>query len=390
MRMFIFQGNDHDCGFAALKMLLANLTRDKSYLHIPKPRKREKFNLEDLEKIALSYGLKIESSGCNDEYYNLLKAPLLTLIDQNHVVMVKKVTKRKIILYDPDLGIVRLKRDDFLCRWRKIVIEVTDKKSIKKIPKIRRNILPTKLRIFEAACSVISSAILIGVFYLLNNQENAIFSLLFVGLFMTFQIVENFILYREIYQFDKKFIRPYFYQSRNKGKEKYKEFVEFKKNFFTGNRGFLSSILIAFLITFLLCLNDFKNIFVLLTLILVKLLELFLFSDNTKRVRMKIAKSEQRCINYPEQAAENAMQANALANSQVLVNSFKQASYMIFCFVFALLMMLLTKNTGCNYVIFHFVLYYTGSTAFNQIIENLSNRKEKNKIVQRFLDRCNF
>ena len=52
MKYFIYQGNDHDCGFAALKMLLANLAKDKSYLYIPKPAKREYYTLEDLNDIA--------------------------------------------------------------------------------------------------------------------------------------------------------------------------------------------------------------------------------------------------------------------------------------------------------------------------------------------------
>lgn len=388
--MFIFQGNDHDCGFAALKMLLANLSKDKSYLHIPKAKKRSHFNLNDLIDIASNYGVDLESCGCNDEYYDSIAAPCLTLIDQNHVVMVKKITKKKIILYDPDAGIVKLKRDDFLARWRKIILEVNDDKNIKKLPKIRREILSKKLRIFEAVFALCSSIILVASFYFLNNKENAVFSFIFVGVFATFQIMENFILYKQVYNFDKKFIRPYFYQSRNKGKEKYKEFIDFKSKFFTSNRSLLSSVLVAFLIVFLLCFNDFKNVFVLLTLILVKMFEIFLFSDNSKRIRMKIAKYEQRCFNYPEQAAESAMQANSIANSQVLVNSIKQIFYMILCFVFALVMMLVTKNSGCNYVIFHFVLYYAGSTSINQLIEGLSLRKEKEKLAQRFLDSCNF
>ena len=101
MKYFIYQGNDHDCGFAALKMYLATLAKDKSYLYIPKPKKREHYNLDDLAEISLSYGVELEVCGCSKDYYESLDEPALTLIDENHVVMIKRVRKKSITLYDP-------------------------------------------------------------------------------------------------------------------------------------------------------------------------------------------------------------------------------------------------------------------------------------------------
>ena len=40
MTYFTYQGNDHDCGFACLKMLLATLNKNKSYLYLDKEGKR--------------------------------------------------------------------------------------------------------------------------------------------------------------------------------------------------------------------------------------------------------------------------------------------------------------------------------------------------------------
>ena len=81
MKYFIYQGNDHDCGFAALKMFLATLAKDKSYLYIPKPSKREYYNLNDLVDLSKTYNLNLEANGCTKDYYDHLVIPSLTLID---------------------------------------------------------------------------------------------------------------------------------------------------------------------------------------------------------------------------------------------------------------------------------------------------------------------
>ena len=73
MKYFIFQGNDHDCGFAALKMYLAILAKDRSYLYIPKPSKREYYDLFEIANLSKSYGVELDVNGCTRDYYNQLQ-----------------------------------------------------------------------------------------------------------------------------------------------------------------------------------------------------------------------------------------------------------------------------------------------------------------------------
>ena len=389
MKYFIFQGNDHDCGFTSLKMLMAHLQKDKSYLYVKKIRRKDVFSVDDICKEAGMRGLKLSAYSCDEEYFNKLKSPSLTLIRGNHVVMIKKVTPKKIIYLDSEVGQVKLKKDEFIALWSKIIIEV-EENDLSKIRKTRRSILPVKLKILESVTAVISAAILIVTFYLLNNQENTIFSLLFLLLFMTAQFVENIIIHKEIDFFDSYYIEPYFSRSKNQNKLSYLEFIGFKQNYFSNSRNLLSAVLIAFMVTFLLCLNDFRNIFALLALILIKVLELTVFSKSFESKKYQIARYEKRCFKCKEQCADYAYKANLLANQTVSQNSFKQIIYIALAFFFALLMMFLTGNTGCNYVIFHFGLYYIGFNSYSQLINGLSNRKEMYKMECRFFDRCNL
>ena len=390
MKYFIYQGNDHDCGFASLKMFLATLAKDKSYLYIPKPTKREYYTLDELVRIAENYGVKLEAYSCNKEYYNELEEPSLTLIDDNHVVMIKKARKRCIVLYDPGRGVVKMNKDEFLRRWRCVVAEVDFPDTILKIEKHRQYLLPPKLSILSSAIALVSTGLLILAFYLLNKSENFLFSLLFLFLFVGCQILEKFILYKQVYTFDKSYIPKYFNLKKNCTKENYIQYNNYKRHFFTQNRQTLASILIAFTITFLLCFNDFRNIFVLFTLILIKLLEIIMFSRNEQDIKNQVAELESQSFDDASLMKSLSLEAHKRANEHTFILSIKEIFYIFIAFVFSIVMMFIANNIGCNFVIFHFAMYYAGFISYNQLLNDLSNRKETNKLQQRFFDSCNL
>lgn len=390
MRYFIYQGNEHDCAFAALKMYLATLAQDKSYLYIPKPKKRDHYNLADVAEISEKYGVILETYGCSKESYDSFTTPCLTLIDENHTVMIKKRTDKMLVIYDPGRGVIKMKKDEFLRRWRNVVMFTEDGSNIKKIEKNRQYLFSPKLEVFSAVVSLLSAGLLIAAFYTLNKVENYVYSLVFLGLFVTFQIAEKIILYKQVYTFDNKYIPLYFNTKENCSKEKYIQYNDYKRHFFTKNRSLLADVLLAFVITFLLCFNDFRNVFVLLALILMKMLEMILFTKKEEETRNYIAELENSDFKNSSETREMALKTSTRADSHVFYNSLKEILYIFGAFAFALLMMFATNNSGCNYVIFHFVMYYAGFNAYNQLIQSLSLRKDNKQTERRFLDSCNL
>ena len=390
MKYFIYQGNDHDCAFAALKMLLANLAKDKSYLYIPKPAKREFYDLYEIAQLSKSYGVELEVNGCTREYYDSLKENSLSLIDENHVVLIKKRRKRYLVLYDPGRGKVRMKKDEFLRRWRCVVLEPDNGENIVKIDKIRQSVISPKLNALSSLVSLVSACLLIAAFYLLNKTENFIYSLIFLSLFVTCQISEKFILYKQVYRFDKEFIPLYFDRSINCTKEKYVKYNEYKRQFFSYNREILSSVLLAFTVTFLLCFNDFRNVFAILALILIKFLEIIIFSKGEQDIKNRISELENNSFKESESTKELALEACTKADQHLFIDGAKEIFYIFAAFIFALAMMFVTQNSGCNFVIFHFVMYYAGFVSYNQLINKLSLRKETEQMERRFFDSCNL
>ena len=74
---------------------------------------KKTFTVDDICKEARIYGLVLCSYECDESYYNQLKTPSLALIRNNHVVVIKKVRKKSIIYYDPEVGKVKLKKTEF-------------------------------------------------------------------------------------------------------------------------------------------------------------------------------------------------------------------------------------------------------------------------------------
>ena len=390
MKHFIYQGNEHDCGFASLKMLLATLANNDSYLYINKPEKKGSYTIRELENLAESFGVVLKSASCDEDYLDKLECPCLTLINSNHVVMLKKKNKRSVIIADPGKGIIKISRRKFISIWTRIIMEVEDASSIQVIAKLRRHILPKKFEIIQSAISITSTIVLITTFYFFNDIKNFWFSIIFLMLFVLSQFIENFFLFKQINYFDKTFIPLYFDNEKNKNKNKYEEFLNFKSHYFMSNRGLLTSVLLVFLIVFLLLFNNFKNILAILIILLLKIFEILVFSKSEKNFVEKVGKLEQESFINSEKNVDYLLAANQQSNLKVFKDSFKNLFFMFLCFTLAVAMMFLTGNSGCDFVIFHFALYFVSYKTFSELLDGLSNKKKLKQEEAIFYENCNL
>ena len=390
MKYFIYQGSEHDCGFTALKMYLAMLAKDKSYLYIPKPSKREHHTLDELALIAQKYGVELEAHTATKSYYDSMEVPAITLIDEYHCIVVVKRTNKYITIYDPGRGKVKMAKEEFLRRWKCVLLLASHPDEVGKITKIRQHLLPPKLEICSNLISLISATFLIMTFYLLNSKENFLYSLIFISSFVLFQIIDRILLYKQVHAFDLEYIPRYFENKQNCTRQKYLEYVEYKRLFFNNRKQVIAEVLIAFCITFLLCFNDFRNAFVLLALILIKVLEVLVFSRAENDRKNSIAEIESKAFIVGGDTKKHCLEANVKADGAIFAHSVKEIFYIFACFIFAIAMMFLTGNSGCNYVIFHFVMYYAGFNAYNTMLNAISRWKDDQKAERRFFDSCNL
>lgn len=254
-KYFCFQGNDNDCGFAALKMLIANLYGDKNYLFLKKDGIRSHYSFMNLEKIALKHGLKLKSYRYEEDVnYKDFPTMFLTTFmrrDNYHMVYVQK-RFGNFLIFDPDVGCYYMRKSVFLRRYSRFTMEIVsfikEKFFAPDLPRINRRFVAA-----EIILEIVSSICLLLGFYFMGNSIYPFY--LAISLLSGFIIGEIFISNIRMHalkEYDKKYIN-YFFQDENKNTlERYNKYQTYKTNLFLTPRRFYSSIIIAVFVAFVM------------------------------------------------------------------------------------------------------------------------------------------
>ena len=120
------------------------------------------------------------------------------------------------------------------------------------------------------------------------------------------------------------------------------------------------------------------------------MLEMVFSNKSRKEVFSKVGELENKGIKELNNGTSNILLANEISNKKVFKDSIKSVAYLILCFILAILMMVVTGNSGCNYVLFHFAIYFASYKAFSDMLTNLSERSNKLKAECEFFDDCNL
>lgn len=390
MAYICYQGNDHDCGFAALKMLLANKTKNKSYLFIKKPYKKKDYTFQDLQKIAKSYGFILSGYSMPKEDYRSIPKGSLALIDEKHMVYVVRAGKRKMTICDPKDGKVRIPNKEFERRWTGLTLECVNARNAKdiKIKKERMTLVWMDL-IHYLMIAVLFVSLMAG-FYLINDSTNIIYTMVFLFLFAATELVENWYILKELKYFDKQYLVKFFSRKNNQSIEKYRYYCDYKSKYFIVAKLLVSNMIMILVFSILLCLNDYRNVFVFLILLLVKMIDNILFSRKEKDKIKEIEGIEAIAFDNESTLTHSLERANLLAGKVALGASYKKVMYMFFCLCLSLGMMIATGVVSTNFIIFHFGIYFLMSQAIENVISFFSNSRERKSKKARFLDDCDL
>ena len=109
MKYFIRQLGQKDCAFACLKMLLAITHKNKDYLYYQQNDIDRSYSLEEIIKLAKGEGVILTAFRFKykDDLLKESKLPLLIPVkDGNtlHMVLIRKIKREKITVYDPKRG----------------------------------------------------------------------------------------------------------------------------------------------------------------------------------------------------------------------------------------------------------------------------------------------
>lgn len=390
MTYISYQGNDHDCGFAGLRMLLANVSKNKSYLYISKPQKKKNYTYYDLIRYARRYGFRLVAYKLLDNEYMKIPDQSLVLLKTNHMVYINKIHKRHVTIYDPAYGKERLSIKEFLSLWDGTLLTCVNKDYALDIDYKKPRFVPVWMDIVHYVIVGLVFGSLLAGFYLVKDDSNIFITMLFLALFGIAELVENWYIIKELNFFDKVYIPKFFAQKKNHNYRNYSFYIDYKTKHFALSKTLLSNLIIISAFSVLLCVNDYRNLFMFIVIVLLKTMDNKLFSKNEKEDEQQISNIETVAFDVDKMVVRNLSKANQLAGRLSLIYSVKKVLYMLVCLCLSLLMMSVSGVASSNFVIFHFGIYFISSESIECIINFFSNSKSRKQKEARFLDICDL
>lgn len=189
---YVLQEGKKDCGFACLKVLLANVNNDSNYLYLPNPKAEdEAYSFYELIEYASNYGFTLSAYSVSDKENLSLEngLPMLVSISKEgkaHMVMLYKVSKKYVYYFDPSCGKRKMDKESFIDCWNGKLLKFDEFKK-KKCAIKRKRLLTNKEELVMDLLEIVAGiSITLGLFF---TQEKYPFFLPII-LFAVFAISE--------------------------------------------------------------------------------------------------------------------------------------------------------------------------------------------------------
>ena len=276
---------DGDCGFACLKMMLSYYHKDKNYLYLPQDLNKNNYSFLEIIDIAKKYNLFLKGYEIVD--LTLLRSfPCIAQIKENnkyHFVIVEKIKKGYVYLYDPKLKerVLTLENYKSISMNNYLLFSNVDKIN----NRFKRSI---NTSIYDLLSIIVLLFQMFSLFILSFNVESFNFNILIGGLIFIFSYISiKIINIITLKHFDNNYIYKIIDKLKDKDSKYIKSLYELKSLIFLNKQ---NSILLGLLISlsvFILLINDYKNIIsliIIISLIFIKnmILKLFLLPIKEK------------------------------------------------------------------------------------------------------------
>ena len=368
-----------DCGFACLKMVLANINKDKNYLFLPQDEAHGHYSYSDLLELGKTYGVNFVPFEATEksELSNCSSFPLILSITlkngAKHAVVVTKIKFKKVHYLDPRKGNVSISLKKFIDIWdgTGLMVESFEKRScpVKQVSplKITTSILLGFVQVLVAACAAV------GVYFVKDGTPIYV-----PAIFLSVAIILELLMKALCFNIMKK-LDQFFFSERNLPLKGYREYLTRFENY---KRIALSSpinLILLFVILIglsaVVLLNDIRNIMLVLMPIAIATFEWLVVAPALKN------KAEE--VNELEEDLDNAENGEELQNKARILHS-KAYSYsyikMACSYLYAGLLVLTALLTMrlCDLSSFPYIIFYSCiSVAILRTLQDLFSYNEK-------------
>lgn len=398
MDYFVRQLGTKDCAFACLKMLLANVYKSRKFLYYPQDDTETSYSLGEIIKKADEEGVVLGAYRYNnrDLIFEEFTYPVLITLRQDkklHMVMVKKVKKDKLKIFDPAIGIYWIKKDDLYEIWNGEIVQVLKVRKSDFKPQLR-NPIPLRFRIPIFTFQILSSLFLMSGLFFVNKDFNFYIPLFLLVGFAICEFVYKRLLIVGMKFFDKTILEHAFNGNNNNFKEKYLKMNYFKTLILGRPIQIINSIIIIVFGIFILSINGYLNI-INITLIAA-------FTVLLDFLEIKIFDARQRNIEYSENCifenssyvgqnfVEGISKVQKQAYEIVGFKNFKKYFIVFLTACVCLIYCAFTNEISLNFLLFHAVFYYYIADNVSKLTELYLKTPEYTSFTCLYRHYCNI
>lgn len=373
---YCYQLFNNDCGYACLKMCLANVYHNKNYLKLVKEYQEDDYSMYDLINIASSYNVELkgyEIEDVNELYKNNNFICLIRENELNHYVYFVKKTKSNIVLFDPNYGIRKLDEKEFLSLFQNKILLVKSKGNdiLKKI-KEHKNLF---YYLFFFVINLFDFILLTMGTYYVNSSSSLILVFLMICVFMITRI--NKFVFIEFYMqsFDKKYIFP-FINNENFSKYSYKIITEYKSTFISHISEKVNCCSTLFFLCYIFISDSLYHLFMIGIIFVINLAIFIIKNKNDEKIKIQILEEE---LFTKEDRLNTYKKMQFQIKNYVFKESFVQIFVFIYSFILVFFKMSFSKIDSFIYLIFYTIGYVELSKNIFQIFSFKKNNLEFNK-----------
>lgn len=384
MSYYIKQIGEKDCAFACLKMLMAIVYKKRDFLFYPQIKIDQSYSFKEIIDVAAQEGITLIGFryAAKNDILKQTNLPLLIPIYKNgisHMVLVKKIKGKKIVIYDPIDGIVNYKYDDLLSVWGGEALEVSNKTG-SSFRFRNKQFFPKGLSYLTIIFQVLSFASLFAGLFFINDKYPFIISVLLLATYIVFEIIYNRLLIESMRTFDRNAF-PYLIENSTKSfKDKYISMNNYKISLFGAPLQIITSGIILIAGVTIVGLNNYLNLIVVSLIFVITFLFKLFETKVINRRKNNSAFIEQKMF-MTTSKEELEKEFNLLQKEVYKETFFFSSKKYLILFIAAIFSLILSSLSGAisiNFVLFHTCVFYYIGTLFEKIIGFISSRNQNN------------
>jgi len=364
MHHFVMQTTSRDCGWACLKMILADMSHNEDYLTLPATHQKGPLSFLDLVSMASPFGLTLEGYKVisKKEVFST-RGVFIALIEhqgKTHYLIVDKVRGKKVFVRDPAQGVYAMSKADFLTMFTGQFLIVTD--WVKPQTKIKNTLgLPAKTRLALYGWQTLSALALLSGLASVNSGSHFALPISLFAAYIVLELLYKGALLKAMVYLDKNYVIPKMKIVNKDIRSNLHFLYELKSVLIVTPLSFITHLMTVIAFIAILGLNGWNNLILVAFVVAVLVVERLYWKPRQDKRARKIAEQEDGLI---EGMTHNRLEIDVGEELRTLNNqTYRYAmedEIRKYLFWFALLAgvlisMGLTGNVSLNYLVFHFM-----------------------------------